>query len=72
MVIFAAHAIMTEDECPLGYLLLHCIRLFLEVDMYVALKVHTTDTICAGQHAVQAFSTYLQVRFLDFSLKIVH
>ncbi|KAG1850262.1 hypothetical protein C8R48DRAFT_778238 [Suillus tomentosus] len=60
MVIFAAHAIVTEDECPLGYLLLRCIRLFLEVDMYAALEVHTTDTIHAGRHVVQAFSTYLQ------------
>ncbi|KAG1888651.1 hypothetical protein F4604DRAFT_1889529 [Suillus subluteus] len=60
MVIYAAHAIVTEDECPLGYLLLRCIRLFIEIDMYAALEVHTTDTICAGRHAVQAFSTYLQ------------
>ncbi|KAG1886830.1 uncharacterized protein F5891DRAFT_1132413 [Suillus fuscotomentosus] len=60
MVIFAAHAIVTEDECPLRYLLLRCIQLFLEVDMYAVLEVHMTDTICAGQHAVQAFSTYLQ------------
>ncbi|KAG1771613.1 hypothetical protein EV702DRAFT_1181456 [Suillus placidus] len=60
MVIYAAHDIVTEDKCPLGYLLLRCIRLFLKVDMYSALEVHTTDTIRAGQHAVQAFSSYLQ------------
>ncbi|KAG1861504.1 hypothetical protein DFJ58DRAFT_715418 [Suillus subalutaceus] len=60
MVIYAAHAIVTEDECLLGYLLLRCIRLFIEIDMYAALEVHTTDTIRAGRHAVQAFSTYLQ------------
>ena len=72
MVIYAAHAIITEDECPVGYLLLRCIRLFLEVDMYASLEVHTTDTVCAGRHAVQAFSTYLQVCFQDFSPKIVN
>ncbi|KAG2368972.1 hypothetical protein BDR07DRAFT_1268590, partial [Suillus spraguei] len=33
---------------------------FLEVNMYAALEVHTTNTIRAGWHAVQAFSTYLQ------------
>ncbi|KAG2117138.1 uncharacterized protein F5147DRAFT_811351, partial [Suillus discolor] len=60
MVIYAAHTIVTEDECPIGYLLLRCIRLFLEVDLYAALEVHTADTIRAGRHAVQAFSTYLQ------------
>ncbi|KAG2056809.1 hypothetical protein BDR06DRAFT_988418 [Suillus hirtellus] len=61
MVVYAAHAILTEDDSPLGYLLLRCIRHFLEVDAYVALVVHTTETISAGQHAVQAFSTYLQL-----------
>ncbi|KAG2092632.1 uncharacterized protein F5147DRAFT_747990 [Suillus discolor] len=60
MVIYAAHTIVTEDGCPIGYLLLRCIRLFLEVDLYAALEVHTADTIHAGRHAVQAFSTYLQ------------
>ncbi|KAG1907529.1 uncharacterized protein F5891DRAFT_974232 [Suillus fuscotomentosus] len=60
MVIYAAHTIITEDECPLGYHLLHCIHLFIEVDMYSALEVHTTDTIHAGQHAVKVFSMYLQ------------
>ncbi|KAG2345453.1 hypothetical protein BDR05DRAFT_880231, partial [Suillus weaverae] len=40
--------------------LLHCICLFLKVNVYVALKVHTADTIHAGRHAVQAFSSYLQ------------
>ncbi|KAG1879750.1 hypothetical protein F4604DRAFT_1922961 [Suillus subluteus] len=66
MVIHATHAILTEDECPLGYLLLRCIRLFLELDMYAALQVHTTETISAGRHAIQAFSTYLQ-QYIDKS-----
>ncbi|KAG1725030.1 hypothetical protein EDB19DRAFT_1644239 [Suillus lakei] len=60
MVIYAAHTIVTEDECPISYLLLRCIRLFLEVNLYAALEVHISDTIHAGRHAVQAFSTYLQ------------
>ncbi|KAG1862822.1 hypothetical protein DFJ58DRAFT_715227 [Suillus subalutaceus] len=66
MVIHATHAILTKDECPLGYLLLRCIRLFLELDMYAALQVHTTETISAGRHAIQAFSTYLQ-QYIDKS-----
>ncbi|KAG1888602.1 hypothetical protein F4604DRAFT_1877195 [Suillus subluteus] len=66
MVIHATHTILTEDECPLGYLLLRCIHLFLELDMYAALQVHTTETISAGQHAIQAFSTYLQ-QYIDKS-----
>ncbi|KAG0696460.1 hypothetical protein DFH29DRAFT_984607 [Suillus ampliporus] len=59
MVIYAVHTIITEDKCPLGYLLLRCIHLFLKVNMYASLEVHTTDTIRTGRHAVQAFSTYL-------------
>ncbi|KAG1864363.1 hypothetical protein F4604DRAFT_1893404 [Suillus subluteus] len=66
MVVYAAHEILTEDDCPVGYLLLRCIRLFLELDAYAALEVHTTETISAGQHAVQAFSTYLQ-QYIDKS-----
>ncbi|KAG1860911.1 hypothetical protein F4604DRAFT_1893733 [Suillus subluteus] len=66
MVVYAAHEILTEDDCPLGYLLLRCIRLFLELDAYAALEVHTTETISAGRHAVQAFSTYLQ-QYIDKS-----
>ncbi|KAG2150890.1 hypothetical protein DEU56DRAFT_908528 [Suillus clintonianus] len=46
MVVHAAHAILTEDDCPRGYLLLRCTRLFLEVDAYAALEVHTTSGKC--------------------------
>jgi hypothetical protein len=72
MVVHAAHTILTEDDSPLGYLLLRCIRLFLKVDAYAALEVHTTETISAGQHAVQAFSTYLQVCLPEFTWVIIH
>ncbi|KAG2108167.1 uncharacterized protein F5147DRAFT_745794 [Suillus discolor] len=60
MVIYATHTIVTEDKCPLGYHLLRCICLFIEVDMYAALEVHTANTIHAGRHTVKVFSTYLQ------------
>jgi hypothetical protein len=72
MVIHASHTILTEDDCPLGYLLLRCIRLFLELDAYAALEVHTTETISAGRHAIQAFSTYLHVCLLVFPQMIIH
>ncbi|KAG2037928.1 hypothetical protein BDR03DRAFT_981931 [Suillus americanus] len=66
MVIHTTHTILTEDECPLGYLLLCCIRLFLELDTHAALQVHTTETISASRHAIQAFLTYLQ-QYIDKS-----
>jgi len=72
MVIHASHMILTEDDCPLGYLLLCCIHLFLELDAYAALEVHTTETISAGQHSIQAFSTYLHVYLLMFPQMIIH
>ncbi|KAG2050505.1 hypothetical protein BDR06DRAFT_1064545 [Suillus hirtellus] len=57
---------ISKDDSPLGYLLHCCIWLFLEVDTYVALEVHTTETISAGRQVVQAFSTYLQ-QYIDKS-----
>ncbi|KAG2355923.1 hypothetical protein BDR07DRAFT_1381182 [Suillus spraguei] len=48
MVIHATHAILMKDDFPLGYLLLCCIHLFLEVDAYAALEVYMTETISAG------------------------
>jgi len=67
MMVYAAHDVVTEQNCPLGYLLLRCIRLYLEIDMYAALEVHTTDTIQAGRHTLQAFSALMQVCPLDCS-----
>jgi len=62
MIIYAAHNIVTVQSCPLGYWLLRCIRLYLEVDMYAALEVHTSDTISEGRHTVKAFSALMKVR----------
>lgn len=72
MVVHAAHMILKEDDSPLGYLLLRCVQLFLEVDAYAVLEVHTTETISAGRHAVQAFLKYLQVCLPEFTRVIIH
>lgn len=55
------HNILMEDDSPLGYLLLRCVRLYLEVDIYAALEVHTTDTISEGRSAVQALTAFMKV-----------
>ncbi|KAG1856136.1 hypothetical protein F4604DRAFT_1883164 [Suillus subluteus] len=57
LIVFAAHDILPNtDKCKIAYLLLRCIRAYLEVDLYAALEVHTTETIAAGCEALQSFS----------------
>jgi hypothetical protein len=61
MIIYATHDVLTETDCPLGYFLLRCVRLYLEMDMYAALEVHTANTIEEGRHTVQAFTSLMKV-----------
>ncbi|KAG2033410.1 hypothetical protein BDR03DRAFT_872154, partial [Suillus americanus] len=57
LLTFAAHAVLPNaGESKLAYLLLWCIRAYLEVDRYAALEVHTTKMIAAGREALQEFS----------------
>ncbi|KAG2340835.1 hypothetical protein BDR05DRAFT_977210 [Suillus weaverae] len=60
MIIYATHNILTEEDFPLGYLLLRCVRLYLEVDMYAAFEVHTANTISEGRSAVQALTAFMK------------
>ncbi|KAG2030095.1 hypothetical protein BDR03DRAFT_1017528 [Suillus americanus] len=60
MIIYATHNILMEDESPLGYLLLRCVRLYLEVDIYAAFEVHTTTMISKGRGAVQALTALMK------------
>ncbi|KAG1898719.1 uncharacterized protein F5891DRAFT_1129341 [Suillus fuscotomentosus] len=60
MIIYAMHNILTEEASPLGYLLVRCVRLYLEVDMYAAFEVHTTNTISEGRSAVQALAAFMK------------
>lgn len=61
MIIYATHNVLTREDCKFGYKLLQCIRSYLVVDMYMALEVHTKDTIAAGRAAVSTFGNKLQV-----------
>ncbi|KAG1903490.1 uncharacterized protein F5891DRAFT_946968 [Suillus fuscotomentosus] len=60
MIIYAMHNILTEEASLLGYLLVRCVRLYLEVDMYAAFEVHTTNTISEGRSAVQALTAFMK------------
>ncbi|KZP13413.1 hypothetical protein FIBSPDRAFT_913092 [Athelia psychrophila] len=60
VIIFALHNVVTETACPLGYLLLKCLRSYLEVDMYWGFEVHLRHTIMAGRKAVTDFGDHLE------------
>lgn len=53
---------LTEDEHPEGYLLLRCLRAYLEHDMYFGLEQHTEHTLHAGRAWLLKFSNLISVR----------
>lgn len=61
MIIYATHNVLTKHDSPLSYLLLRCIHLYLEMDIYAVLEVHTTNMINEGRHTVQAFTVLMGV-----------
>lgn len=61
MIIFAAQNVLKQASSGLGYLLLRCIRHYIDFDMYAALEVHTEDTISAGRQALSEFSMLMDV-----------
>ncbi|KIK17452.1 hypothetical protein PISMIDRAFT_15087 [Pisolithus microcarpus 441] len=47
----------TEKE---GYLLLRCLRVYIEFDLYTALELHTMHMIAAGWESLSTFNTLMQ------------
>jgi hypothetical protein len=70
MFVFATHTVLTETDSPHGYLLLHCIRAYLDMIMFENLEVHTSATIFAGQKAVICFGELFTVSFIFFTTQI--
>lgn len=60
-IIFATHNILTEEENPQAYLLLRCIRSYLEHDMYLGLEQHTEHTLRGGRAWLLQFSSLINV-----------
>ncbi|EKM49412.1 uncharacterized protein PHACADRAFT_33470 [Phanerochaete carnosa HHB-10118-sp] len=60
-IIFAVHNVVTESADPQGYLLLRCMRAYLEHDMHLALELHTEQTIASGQAWLTHFSDLIDV-----------
>ncbi|KAG1738319.1 uncharacterized protein EDB91DRAFT_1237726 [Suillus paluster] len=56
LIMFVAHDVLNPEVHEQGYLLLQCIRAHLDVDMFMALKVHTMETLAAGQATLGKFS----------------
>jgi hypothetical protein len=53
--------VLDEDSDPHGYLLLQCLRSYLELDMYTALEVHTSETIADGRKEILKFESVMKV-----------
>ncbi|KAG1747038.1 uncharacterized protein EDB91DRAFT_1235854 [Suillus paluster] len=52
LIVFAAHNVFDRDMDLEAYLLLRCIRSYVEFNMYASLEVHTEDTINNGREAL--------------------
>ncbi|KAG1857471.1 hypothetical protein F4604DRAFT_1589912 [Suillus subluteus] len=59
MAIFAAQRILRRSQSKLGYLLLRCIRHYIDLDIYAGFEVHTEDSIVAGRQALRDFSALM-------------
>lgn len=68
MMLFAAHNVLTDAP---GVLLLQCARSFLELNMYVSLEVHTTETLAAGKRELIIFDERIKVQKIWCSLKLI-
>ncbi|KAF9491747.1 hypothetical protein BDN71DRAFT_1484072 [Pleurotus eryngii] len=59
-ILFAAHNILTRQADHAGYILLKCMRCYINLRMYAGLHVHTSETISAGREEVKCLSILLQ------------
>ncbi|KIK46619.1 hypothetical protein CY34DRAFT_21850 [Suillus luteus UH-Slu-Lm8-n1] len=63
--LYASQNILTCNEDKAGYVLLRCIASYLELNMYISLDVHTTDTIAAGEAELLVYQKLLEVMSSD-------
>ncbi|KAG2135968.1 hypothetical protein DEU56DRAFT_913061 [Suillus clintonianus] len=60
LVLFTAQDIFHQSQSKLGYLLLRCIRYYIELDIYASFEVHTEETIAAGRATLDMFSELME------------
>ena len=63
MLSFVVHNVLTESASTEGLYLLKCASAYLNVYMYAAPKVQTSETIAAGRREVAYFSKVLKLSF---------
>ncbi|KAF9498309.1 hypothetical protein BDN71DRAFT_1428914 [Pleurotus eryngii] len=61
IILFASYNILTKEADEVGYLLLCCLRAYMDMQMYAGMQLHTEETISAGREAVARFSELLEV-----------
>ncbi|KAI6094690.1 hypothetical protein EDD16DRAFT_1783795 [Pisolithus croceorrhizus] len=63
IVVFAwFHNVLPQNTEKEGYLLLRCLRAYIEFDLYTALELHMMHTIAAGWEALSTFNALMQVK----------
>ncbi|KAI6018448.1 hypothetical protein BKA83DRAFT_4495953 [Pisolithus microcarpus] len=60
MVVFACHDVLLQNTEKEGYLLLHCLRAYIEIDLYTVLELHTVNLLAAGWEALSTFNVLMQ------------
>ncbi|KAG1822153.1 hypothetical protein DFJ58DRAFT_720123 [Suillus subalutaceus] len=68
LILFTAQDILCYLQSKLGYLLLHCVRYYIELNIYALLEVHTEETIAAGRATLDKFSELMD----DVAPQILH
>jgi len=67
--LFVTHSFLEKEESLEGYLLLCVIQSYLNLDTYIAMEVHMTETIEQGRKAAAEYEKVLNVciglHFLD-------
>ncbi|KAK0501935.1 hypothetical protein EDD18DRAFT_1100438 [Armillaria luteobubalina] len=59
-LIFIAHAIFMAANDPIGYILLRALRVYMELDVYASLTLHTSDTLRDGQARTPIFASVIE------------
>jgi hypothetical protein len=60
-MLFVTHAILMEADSPNGYLLLQVLHIYLTIDAFAAMEVHTEDTIKEGRSEIATFKQKMDV-----------
>ncbi|KAG1787605.1 uncharacterized protein HD556DRAFT_1448615 [Suillus plorans] len=65
LIVFAAHNVFKCDPDPQVYLLLHCIRSYMEFNTYASLEVHTKGTIRDGRNMLLELTELMDIYIKD-------